>query len=284
MKTYLVPVDFSDAAFNAADFAAKLSHQTNVETIVLMNAYYISELETMLPDANMVMLRQEEIDENAIDRLAQLEKLKVRLKNRVRDGVEIKVRLNRSHLLRAVIDTVAEEKADLVVLGSVGNTTVREGGIGLGGHVIAISKASPVPVMVIPPAYIYKKIEEAVIAFDFKKAKENVPINLLHKLLGKQQIKLLVVNVDAKGKHGAAEPKQLAREGALHHILKVFQPKYFYINNPNVITGILDFAREHEAQMVIALPHTYSFFQSIMHSSISQQLAKSSAVPLLLLK
>jgi hypothetical protein len=44
MKTYLVPVDFSDAAFNAADFAAQLSHQSDVKTIILMNAYYISRL------------------------------------------------------------------------------------------------------------------------------------------------------------------------------------------------------------------------------------------------
>lgn len=284
MKTYLVPVDFSEASYNAADFAAKLSHQTNVETIVLMNAYYISELETMLPDANMVMLRQEEIEESAIDRIAQLEKLKIRLKNRVRNGVEIKVRLNRTHLIRAVIDTVSQDNVDLLMLGSVGNSTLREGGIGLGDHVIGISKASPVPVMVIPPGYTYKTIDESVIACDFRKVKETVPMQVLHKLLGSQQIKLLVLNIDSTGKHEGADPEQVAEETALHGMLKAFKPKYFYINNPNIITGILEFATEHDAQMVIALPHTYSFLQSIMHSSISQQLAKSASVPVLLLK
>jgi len=284
MKTYLVPVDFSDAAFNAADFAAQLSHQSDVETIILMNAYYISPYETMLPNPDMVMLRPQDIEENAADRIAQLEKLKRKLAKKVREGVEIKVRLNLSHLLRAVVDVIADEKVDMVFLGSIGNSTVREGTVGIGDHVIKVSKASAVPVMVVPPDYRYSLIDNAVLACDFKKVKERIPLGVLHKLLGKQAIKLQVVNVDATGKHAVADAEQLAEEGALHSMLKGFHPKYYYINNPDIITGILDFAAGHKAQMVIALPHTYSFLQALLHNSISQQLAKNSTVPVLLLK
>lgn len=283
MKTYLVPIDFSEAAFNAADFAASLSHQTNVTDIILMNAYYISELETILPDTDMLMLREEEIEASAADRISQLEKLKSKLKKQVREGVTIHIKLNRSHLLRAVIDIVTANNVDMVMLGSIGNSTVRENRIAIGSHVIKVSKASPVPVMVIPPAYRYHKIDEVVIACDFKKVKENIPMDVLHKLLGNQLIKLLVVNIDTEGNAGT-DAKQLAEKTELYSMLKAFNPKYFYVNNPDIITGILDFAAEHKAQMVIALPHTYGFLQSIMHSSISQQLAKNSTVPVLLLK
>jgi nucleotide-binding universal stress UspA family protein len=284
MKTYLVPIDFSEAAFNAANFAASLSHQTNVTDIILMNAYYISELETILPNPDMLMLREEEIEENVVDRITQLEKLKTKLQKQVKEGVKIHIKLNRSHLLRAVIDTVIASNVDMVMLGSIGNSTVREGSTGIGSHVIKISKASPVPVMVIPPTYNYKKIDEAVIACDFKKVKENVPMSILNKLLGNQLIKLLVLNIDTEGKHADADPERLAEETELHKMLKGFRPKYYYVSNPNIITGILNFATEHKAQMVISLPHTYSFLQSIMHNSISQQLAKNSTLPVLLLK
>ncbi|MCQ6959448.1 universal stress protein [Mucilaginibacter aquariorum] len=284
MKTYLVPVDFSEAAFNAADFAAQLSHQSDVTTIILMNAYYISPYETMFPDPNMMMLRQEEIEEEAVDRINQLEKLKRKLTKEVKEGVQIQVRLNRSHLLRAVVDVVVQDKADMVIIGSIGNSTVREGSINIGSHVIKISKASPVPVIVVPPDYRYQPIDEAVIACDFKKVKETIPMEVLHKLLGKQAIKLLVVNIDATDNTGGKDAEQQAEETALHVMLKGFHPRYYYINTPNIISGILDFANEHKAQMVIALPHTYSFLQSILHNSISQQLAKNSTVPVLLLK
>jgi len=67
-------------------------------------------------------------------------------------------------------------------------------------------------------------------------------------------------------------------------MLKQYNPKYFFLEDNNVINGILQFAADKDAQLVIALPHKYSFFQSIMHTSISHQLAESSAVPVLLLK
>lgn len=284
MKTYLVPVDFSDAAFNAADFAARLSHQTDVKTIILMNAYYISPYETMLPNPDMVMLREEEIEEEAKERIARLNKLKHKLSKVAREGVEFVTRVNRSHLLRAVVNIVNEQDADLVILGSIGNSTVREGSPGIGDHVIKVSKASPAPVIVVPPGYNYHLINEAVIACDFKKVKENIPMAFLHKLLGKQTIKLLVLNIDTEGKHAGKDPGQLAEESALHDMLKAYHPKYFYENHADILTGILDFAKEQKAQMVIALPHKYSFLRSILHNSISQQLAKKSTVPVLLLK
>jgi nucleotide-binding universal stress UspA family protein len=284
MKTYLVPIDFSEAAFNAADFAARLSNQTDVTDIILLNAFYISPYEIMLPDSNMVMLREEEIDEEAVNRINQLDLLKRELMRQAREGVKIHTRLNRSHLLRAVVDVVNEQNVDLVLMGSVGNSTVREGSIGLGDHVIKVSKASPAPVMVIPPNYQYETIAEAVIACDFKKVRERIPLDGLNKLLGNQSIKLLVVNIDKEGKHAAAEQALEAEKSALYVMLKAFEPSYHYINDTNIITGILNFANERKAQLVIALPHTYSFLQSILHNSISQQLAKSATVPVLLLK
>lgn len=282
MKTYLVPIDFSEAAFNTAHFAAELSHQTNTEKIILLNAYYISPYETMLPDPNMMMLREQEIEENVADRIAQLEKLKRQLQKVAKKSVKIEVKLRRSHLLRAVVDTVTEDNADLVFLGSKGNSSV--GQPGLGSHVVNVAKASPAPVMVVPPTYKYHVIDRAVIACDFKQVTENMPMEVLHKLLGQQQIDLLVLNIDKEGEHASADAARLAEETALHGMLKTYHPKYYYVNNNNVIKSIIDFANDHDAHILIALPHRYSFLQSLLHNSISQELAATSAVPVLLLK
>ncbi|MFD0794398.1 universal stress protein [Mucilaginibacter litoreus] len=282
MKTYLVPVDFSEAAFNAADFAARLSHQTNVERIILLNAYYISPYEELLPNPDMFMLREQEVQESVNERTAGLEQLKNKLAEIVRPGVKIDTWLNRSHLVRAIVDRVGAEDADLVILGSIGNSSNQ--GEGLGSHVIAISKASPVPVIVVPPAFKYSAVERAVIACDFKNVKESIPVEVLHKLLGSQNLKLLIVNVDLEHKYIQQNAELLAEETVLKDMLGVYNPTYHYVNNDNILTGILEFARENRAEMVIALPHKYSFFKSLIHSSISRQLASSSPVPVLLLK
>lgn len=282
MKTYLVPIDFSHASTHAAEFAAELSKQTNVEHIVLLNAYYVSEIETMLPSPDMVQLLEEQVEQEAAKRIKKLEHLKHKLSKLVREGVEISVHLNRSHLLRAVIENVETKNADLVILGSKGNTSKSDSQIG--GHVVKISKASPVPVIVVPPAYNFESIKRVVVACDFDKVKETVPLEALKRLLDRKKYELLVVNIDKESRHLAGDAERMAEETALYGMLKQYNPKYSYVNNTNVINGILQFATDNNAQLVIALPHKYSFFQSLLHDSVSQQLAESAAVPVLLLK
>lgn len=282
MKTYLVPIDFSRASVHAAQFVAALSHQTDVEHIVLLNAYYVTVYETTLPNSDMVMVSNEDVEANAAERIRNLEHLKKQLESQVRPGVEISTHLNRTHLVRAIVENVASKNADLVIIGSTGNSSHND--YKIGSHVIDISKNCPVPVIIVPPDYAFEHISRIVVACDFNKVKENVPLEGLKKLLSKKKLELLVVNVDEAGKHKHPDAERAAEETALYDMLKPFHPKYAFINEKNIINGILDFAEDNDAQLVIALPHKYSFLQSLIHTSISVQLAKTSAVPVLLLK
>jgi nucleotide-binding universal stress UspA family protein len=282
MKTYLVPVDFSEASVNSAEFAAALSHQTDVEHIILLNAYYVSVYETVLPTPDMVQLTEDEVEQNAANRINNLNKLKARLLSKVRPGVIISVHLNRSHLLRAVVENSINRHVDLVILGSKGNTSISDTQIG--SHVIKISKASPVPLVVVPPAYHFETVSRVVVACDFNKVTDTIPLEALKRLLNKKKFDLLVVNIDSKGQHSTPDAERMAQETTLYAMLKQFNPQYFYLNETDIINGILKFAADKDAQLVIALPHKYSFFQSLLHNSVSQQLAESSAVPVLLLK
>jgi nucleotide-binding universal stress UspA family protein len=282
MKTYLVPIDFSKASANTAEFAAALSHHTDVQHIILLNAYYVSPYETMLPNTDMVQLTEEDVEANVADRLMKLNALKESLYKHVRPGVKISIHLNRSHLLRAVIENSINKDVDLVIMGSKGNSSADDSQVG--SHVIKISKASPVPVIVVPPSYSFETINRVVVACDFNKVTETMPLEALKKLLSRKNFDLLVVNVDNKGRHNEGDAQRMAEETALYEMLKHFNPSYYYISETNIIDGILRFAAGHDAQLVIALPHKYSFLQSLVHNSVSQQLAENAAVPVLLLK
>jgi nucleotide-binding universal stress UspA family protein len=282
MKTYIVPIDFSETSDHAAEFTALLSNQTDVGHIVLLHSYHVSVYESVLPTPDMIIPTEEEIEEQVRHRTVQLEHLRARIHKLARYGVIIHVRINRSALVRAVLETIQKENGDLVILGS--NGSGRDNISHVGSNVIDISKLSPVPVIVVPPACHYEPIKRVVIACDFTKVKDTVLLESLHKLLQRYDAELLVVNVDKDAKHKNADPEQLAEEGVLHGMLKQYHPHYYYNNSSDIINGILDFASAHHAQLVIALPHKYSFFQSILHSSVSQQLTVHSAIPVLLLK
>jgi nucleotide-binding universal stress UspA family protein len=282
MKTYIVPIDFSETSVHAAEFAALLSNQTDVSDIFLLHSYHVSVYESVLPTPDMLIPSEEEIEQQVSERKKKLEHIRTRLHKQVRDGVTIHVRISRSALVRSIIETVNNENGDIVILGSNGSNS---GNIShIGSNVINISKLSPVPVIVVPPACCYEPIKKVVMACDFNKVKDTVPLEPLKRLLKRHDVELQVVNIDKDAKHRNADPERLAEETVLHDILKEYHPRYYYNKESDIINGILDFAKGHHAQMVIALPHKYSFFQSLLHSSVSQQLTVHSAVPVLLLK
>jgi len=282
MKTYIVPVDFSATSIHAAEYAALLSKQTDVKKIILLHSYYVSVYQSVLPTPDMVILTEDVIEDETEEKMKQLKYLRIKLLRQVREGVEIEVKLSRSALTRSIIETIAEENAHLVILGSNGMDAESNSHVGI--NAINISKLSPLPVVVVPPGCYYEPVKRLVMACDFQKITETFPLTSLQKLLTRHDVELLVVNIDKQARHKHADPQQLAEESVLHKMLKEYEPKYYFNESDNVIDGILDFAKKHHAQLVIALPHKYSFFQSLLHSSISKALTVHSAIPVLLLK
>ena len=282
MKTYIVPIDFSETSVHAAEFTALLTNQTDVSDIYLLHSYHVSIYESVLPTPDMLIPSDEEIEEQVIERTKKLENLRARIYKQVREGVTMHIRINRSPLVRAIIETIDQVHADIVILGSNGSDSIHSSHIG--SNVVSISKLSPVPVIVVPPLCHYEMIKRVVMACDFNKIKDPVALEPLKRLLQRHDVELEVVNIDKEAKHRNADPEQLAEETALHSMLEEYHPRYYYSNESDVLNGILNFAKGHHAQMVIALPHKYSFFQSLLHSNISQQLTVRCAVPVLLLK
>ena len=282
MKTYIVPIDFSETSVHAAEFAAQLSNQTDVSDIFLLHSYHVSVYESVLPTPDMIIPSEEETAAQVIERTKKLEHIRTLMHKQVRHGVVVHVRISRSALVRSIIEIIDKENGDIVILGSNGGDISNISHIG--SNVINISKLSPVPVIVVPPACHYERIKRVVMACDFNKVKDSVPLEPLKKLLKRHDVELQVVNIDKAAKHKNADPEQLAEETTLHDMLKEYNPRYYYNGETDIINGILDFAKGHHAQMVIALPHKYSFFQSLLHNSVSRELTIRSAVPVLLLK
>jgi nucleotide-binding universal stress UspA family protein len=282
MKTYIVPIDFSATSINAAEYAALLSKRTDVSHIILLHSYYVSVYQSVLPTPDMVMISGDVIEDEVKEKLGELEHVRHKLLKLVRDGVEIDFKLSRSPLIRSIIDMTSDENASLIILGSNGMDSTSNSHVG--ANAINISKISPEPVVVVPPGCCYEPVKRVVMACDFLKITEAFPLEPLQRLLTRHDVELMVVNIDKQARHRNADLRQLAEESVLHKMLKEYHPKYYYNESGDVINGILDFAKNHHAQMVIALPHKYSFFQSLLHNSVSSKLTVHSAVPVLLLK
>jgi nucleotide-binding universal stress UspA family protein len=275
MSTYLVPVDFSNTADHAAKYAARLSFAMTNSKIILLNAYYVSEYESILPTPDLIVTTDVHIADEITRRLEALEKLKIKLLE-INPKVDIEIYLTRETLLRSIIDRVNREEIELIIIGSNGKKAKDESDIG--SNAIKISKSSPVPVLVVPPKADYQSIRKAILACDFKKVKEVIPMHALKNILSKHALELLVLNINSGHTIDSQE------EHFLHEMLKDFFPAYHYSDHPDTIKGIVKFAKSEEAQLIIALPKKYSFFENLLHESVSQKLTIKSHVPVLLLK
>jgi nucleotide-binding universal stress UspA family protein len=275
MSTYLVPVDFSKTADHAAKYAARLSWAMNDAKIILLNAYYVSEYESILPTPDLIVTTDEHIADEIKRRRDALEKLKGKLLE-INPHAAIEISLTRETILRSIIDRVNLEPIDLIIIGSNGKKAKEESDIG--SNAIKVSKASPVPVLVVPPKADYQSIRKAILACDFKKVQEVIPMQALKNILSKHTIALLVLNINSGHQVDADE------EHFLYDMLKDFSPTYHYAEHPDTIKGIVKFAKAEEAQLLIALPKKYSFFENLLHQSVSQKLTIKSHIPVLLLK
>ncbi len=284
MRTYLIPTDFSSSSVAAAHYAAHLSRQTGVTRLILLHAYFVSTFENILPTAEFVQLMPYDIDENLRLKTKELNDIKAELQNIINEGVEIEIQLSRLPLLRAILEVQEENQIDLLVLCSKGNF---KEDTQVGRNIVNISNISPAPVLVVPAKAVAEPLKKLVLACDFKKVTEVVPQQKLKKVWDMLQAELLVVNVDPKdpkGLHQNKDPKMLAEESALQEMLEPYHPQYFFIDQADTIQGIIDFATKNHAQMIIALPRKYGFFQSFLHDSVSSDLTIKSSVPVLLLK
>jgi Cys-tRNA synthase (O-phospho-L-seryl-tRNA:Cys-tRNA synthase) len=54
-------------------------------------------------------------------------------------------------------------------------------------------------------------------------------------------------------------------------------------NCEDVTEGIIEFAEENDASIIAMIPHSYNFFQNLIHKSKTKEIAMESKVPLLVL-
>ena len=281
MRTYLIPTDFSASSVASAHFAAALSRQTGVTRLILLHAYHITTFENVMPTAEFVQLMPDDIDENCRLKLAELNDIKAELQQVVNAGVEIEIVLSRLPLLRAILAVEEDTYVDLLILCADDDENQNSQ---VGRNIIQISRKSEVPVLVVPQKATAATLRKIVLACDFKNIKEAIPQEKLKKVWTLLNARLLVVNVDQRKMHENKDPKMIAEESVLAEMLQDYNPEYHFIKHPDTIQGIVDFAEEHDAQIIISLPKRYSFFQSFMRDSISSRLTIKSKIPVLLLK
>ena len=277
MKTILVPTDYSETAKNAAIYAINLAGQLQVKNIILYNAYQAPPMITetaVMPTATMPYFDIETFYDIS---KKSMEQFKESVQNVCPSDIQIETQIEYGGLDNDVKKLVKINAIDLIVMGISATSKIEE--VLIGSTAISVVKNTDIPVFIVPSDARYASVKNLMLACDFKKVAETIPLQPLKSILTATNAALYVVNVyenDNEMTSARAYQQEL-----LYSLLKEFEPHFHFENNEDFITGINDFVKANNIDLIVTIPKKHGFFEGLFKESHTKKLAFHSHVPLM---
>lgn len=271
----LVLTDFSEESSNAARYAVGLAHQLEAKKIVLYHSY-----ESVAVPATAFAPYTGGFTESPEVSLQKITQLKDQLQQWLPENAEMDIYCDERNLVNAVITLSGQEHIGLVVMGISGKSGLESTLIG--SNTIRVAKDSPVPLLVVPPVASFQPIKTVVFACDLKRVSESTPVLAIKGFINALGARLIILNVDRDGSQ--FNPDAIKEMKQLHQLWDEQQPEYHYTDHEDMAQGIMEFAGQQHAELVITVPKQYGFFESIFHRSMTKKLAYHTHLTLLLFK
>lgn len=269
MRKFLVPTDFSDTAKNAARYAVQLAANDPDSTIILYNLF-----DKLAAGSDGSLLTETDDDRKKVLNQA-LANLEIELHEIA--SVKIEYVAEEGHsLVESVEKYVRYNAIDIVIMGLTGATRLEQ--IFMGSNALNMARQGVCPVIIVPPAATYKKIENVLLASDFKNVKNTTPKAQIRKVLDIFKPKLHIVNVDAE--HYVQLTDEYKAERAwMEKYFEDYNPEFYFIRMYDFLDAISNFTTDHNIDLIVTVPRKHSFLSGLYKTSHTKKLAYHSHVP-----
>jgi nucleotide-binding universal stress UspA family protein len=269
MKKFLVPTDFSDTAKNAARYAVELAANDPTATIILYNIF-----DKIAAGSDGSLLTETDEDRKKVLNQA-LANLEIELHEISSVKIEY-VAEEGSSLVESIEKYVRYHGIDVVIMGITGATRLEQ--IFMGSNALNMARQGVCPVIIVPPNAKFKKIENVLLASDFKNVKSTTPFAQIKKVLDIFKPNLHIVNVDAE--HYVELTEEYKSERAwLEKMFTDYNPQFYFIRMFDFLDAISNFASDHRIDLIVTVPRKHSFLSGLYKTSHTKKLAYHSHVP-----
>lgn len=271
MKTLIVSTDFSPTAINAMNYAADMAIQINADILL----FYVYQVPVTVSEVPLVLLSLDELKEQAE---AKIKKAKQDL-GHITSG---KVKISTETILGNVVDELEnickKVQPFAVVMGSVGHSTLDR--TLFGSTTLTAIKHLTVPVICVPKGKEYGTgIKKIGFACDFKEVSRTLPVFPIKNFVKEFDAELHILNVDYNDRQFKSDtPEEMA---LFYEELSELEPKYDFIEDEDIETGINDFAEKNNLDLIITIPKKHKLLEGIFKPSSTKQLIFESHVPVM---
>lgn len=271
MKTIVVPTDYSPVANNALEYAIGLAQTVNA-SIMLLHVYttpvFYNNGDIPLPVPDLQELA--EINRMKMEKLAEQVRSKSPATLEINTAVKLGILVEELKALCAATPTFA------VVMGTKGAGFVER--LLVGSSTLSAIRHLTTPVLVVPPGAVFNPIEHIGFAADLSKQVEPGPAGAIEQWVNTFGATLDIIHVDENN----ANVRETAEQAVLmYHLFRDLQPKYHYIDSPNVEAGLSEFAESHQLDLLMVIPQKYRLMDLLFQKSHTRELIFHSRIPIL---
>lgn len=270
MFTIIVPTDFSDTARNAVDFALKMANDMHTVRVVLYNAYSRSAIGI---DGTPLSIEPETNRQITLMALQNL-----RSEFPVRAGLTVDILAEEGELTPNLARLAAEKKADLAVMGINGASKIEQ--VLIGSSTLSVVNRASIPVLIIPPDAVYKKIRKVLFCSDLKEVDKTTPLDHLKAMLDMFGPRLVIGHVSTNHYNDTLH-QQKVEIAKLNEMLAAYAPEFAVLPMGDFTESTSQLATDKQVDLLITVPRKHSFFEKLISPSHTKKLAYHSHLPVL---
>ncbi|MEO8768712.1 MAG: universal stress protein [Ferruginibacter sp.] len=259
MTTVIVPVDFSETSLNAARYATNMLSSCEASTVILYHGYSKASEESEIAD-RLELLQAE---------LSKSSKVKIEL-----------LSCHDSDFIEGLEKTARHRNANLVVMGIKGKSAMSHAFFG--SNTLKMTQNKVCPVLVVPEHAKFSKMDNVMLASDFKDTYNTTPSAPIKAFLDLHKPKLHVVNVD-KDHYVSLTEKYEAEKQSMKKLLEEYNPEFYFMRIYNVDEALDMFANDRDIDVIIAIKKHHSFMQNLFHNNRTKRLSYHSKTPILVI-
>lgn len=253
ISTILVPFNFSRTSKKALDYAANFVKDRKDMKILLA---YISE------DHNLEMLTE------AFETTVNKYNLKDRIEWLSTGGP----------LTEALIEIQKKEKVDLVMMGTFGTLNDEDTSL---TNTAKMVLQSDCPVLVIPYGLDRFRLKNIALVLGKEEIENNESLAVLLDVARKFDALVHVVTIENTPESYGYSKIDAKNENTLAYYLENFYSEHTFIENPDVVEGILSFVSKKNIDLITILPRNHAKKSAPSKGRLTQLLTLHSKVPIL---
>jgi nucleotide-binding universal stress UspA family protein len=278
MKKILVPTDFSTCANNAINFAVQSAKILPVEIIIMHAFEKKGDLYTDYMGVN------KEFNQSLLNEIGEkLNLLKASIAET--EGVLVNTQISIDSLQKSILQVTADKNIDLVVMGTLGASGLKEKV--WGSNTADMLGKCPVPVLVIPFYYEWQKPRKFLLATNhFEKQPFNT--DFVFELADLYMAKVdAVVFTDEEKDDAATVLQHTFRIPQYESTLKKqYQEETLAVNQlfgKDFEKSLQEYINQNEIDILTMIAYKHTFMERVFHPAMTKRMAYHTAIPLLVI-